>query len=1607
VGDETMAPSTRAPANTTAELGVDETLAPDDPVPRAGTARMTGVWGAAGSGAVGTQTRAGQICGTPGYMSPEQWRSQTCTEAADVWALGVMLFEMLAARKPWVQDTLMALGNAVTGPEPAPALSSVAAVPQAVSDLVARCLSKAPSRRPAAAEVAAAIEAQLLPGHAQRSGDRAPFRGLLPFGEKDADLFFGRDAEVAAFVERLRTVPVVPVVGASGTGKSSFIQAGVVPRLKESASWKLISLRPGRAPFAALASRVSGTGTTTAAASPTQEGDGASAQLLARALHDSPERLGLALQSVAERDRCKVLLFVDQMEELFTLTEDDAVRRRFLQAVCTAADDPAGPVRVVFTLRDDFLGRLAGASGVADALGQVVVMAAPELPALREILASPVRLSGATFEDERLVDDMVAEVAGQPACLPLLQFAAARLWEERDHQRCVLTRSSYTAMGGVVGALARHADGILAGLSGDQVSHARQVLLQLVTPERTRRVVSRSALLEAVGADAQETLNRLVQGRIVVVRKARDAGAGDAELELVHESLIATWDKLSRWIDEGRDDLVFLADAGQAADLWDRRGRKEEEVWQGRALTDALERLGQLSSRVPDTVTAFLAAGRRRFEKRRRVRRLLAAAGLAGLAAITVASVLVALVLSARKEEADRQRELAQQKKAEAELRQAEALREGAWAALQERDLVEARAKTRESLELADSPTARALWWELSGESLVWRREVGTGIYDVELSADASTVLVGGQDGFIRVIDAVTGATRTLRGLNDQVTALSLSRDASRLASATWSGSIGLWQLADGTYRELGQSQGDNAAVELVDQDRRVAAVSLSGELQVFDAGTSKLLVSHRVACPEGLLLASFTPDGRRMAAGCGDGTARVYDVQTGAEQRVLPVHSGRTRAVAFSPDATRLYTGGFEGGVAAFDLSDGRRIFAFPAHVGMVMTTRVSPDGRRLATSGHDASVRLWDADTGAPLGAYRDAESSPVWNVSFDATGRFLVAGHVSSTLRLMDLSVVPRERPENAHEAAPSRAAFSPDGKRIATSGYDRTVRIWDAATSRTVKVLRGHTNSVWSVAWSPDGRRLASVGYDRTVRIWDADSGEEWRTLMGHTAPAIDAKFSPDGKQLATSGDDAMVRIWDVESGRSLAELAGHTDKVWSVAYAPDGSWLASGSYDRSIRVWDPVSMTEKRRMAGDGGEVWSVAASPDTVHLASGSSDGSVRIWDVTSGTVRELGKHDGRVYWLSYSPDGKLLGTPSSDGTIRLWDVASGQHRVVRGPGCEVNCVTFSPDGRHFATPLDDGTLRTWDTATGTPAWFSPALLSRPLALYSHEGWNDLATAGQGTAGWAATSWAEAVAGSLESDPSRSGSLVCVHSRDSRLEAYDVASDRRLFSVAMDGLLRVRAGDSGCVSLTGRGAWLHDLAGNGTALASGATAVALSGDEVLVATEDCVRFFDSSGRPAGALPTSRGATAVAATADRVVLGYKDGSIEVIAREAGASFEAPRFEGVQACPPVRIEVGPAGTLVAAYASGFVGLWSLESGERLEWARLHGAAVHVLVSGTSVAVATELGQWLTWDLGIFTRPRCDLLGEIWSRVPVAWEAGHPVRRAQPPDHECAHR
>ncbi|MCA9662231.1 MAG: SUMF1/EgtB/PvdO family nonheme iron enzyme [Myxococcales bacterium] len=542
-------------------------------------------------------TRAGTVMGTPHYMAPELWLADPASRRSDVYALGVVLYILASARPPHDAESPFELAMQVQEGDP-PKLREIAPnVDAKLADVIDRCLLRDPYERYAAGdELRTALEMLAAPARPSASVPTGnPYRGLQAFEAEHRSLFFGRTAEVRSVVDRLRTDSFVVVAGDSGVGKSSLCRAGVIPSVLEgdldpSKTWRTVTMTPGRYPRQSFVSVIS-------------RGFGLSEDEVSDLLAQEPEALVRALRrQLGDTGGC--LIFLDQFEEFVTIAEPSEVEVIGPMVVRLLAGIPG--LRVLATVRGDFLTRVVTVPGLGDEVSRGIFLLRPLSPdGAREAIVGPARVNGVSFESDDLVDELVA--AGVKGSLPLLQFALAELWESRDKSASVITEVELRKIGGVTGALARHADGVIASLLPNQRSAARRLLMRLVTLDNTRASLTEDELV-ANDEASKAALDALVRGRLLVVKEAGDRMV----YEIAHEALVGGWTQLAGWLEDEMEARAILHRLEQAAAEWERLGRGREGLWSAAQVAEAsvLER-GTLREREREFIRASSANANR------------------------------------------------------------------------------------------------------------------------------------------------------------------------------------------------------------------------------------------------------------------------------------------------------------------------------------------------------------------------------------------------------------------------------------------------------------------------------------------------------------------------------------------------------------------------------------------------------------------------------------------------------------------------------------------------------------------------------------------------------------------------------------------------------------------------------------------------------------------------------------------------------------------------------------------------------------------------------------------------------------------------------------
>jgi WD40 repeat protein len=1098
-----------------------------------------------------------------------------------------------------------------------------------------------------------------------------PYRGLSAFREQDAGLFFGREEAAARVLELMSAAlggsGLIVVSGVSGAGKSSLLQAGVLPRLRqagltaapEAASWPCLVFAPGSGPVGELAVRVAPLARADAAALRWQlAADPAGFALTARQA---------ALSAGGTEAGCKrVMLVVDQCEQLFTACQSQPERQAFFTALHAAAGEAAQPpaALVVLMVRADFEARLADFPELAAAVQDRYLLTAMTRRQLRLAITQPAAAAGSRVEEDLvqvLLEETAAAAPGSPApaavaagALPLLSHALDQAWRTRAGQG--LTLADYERTGGIEGAVAASAQRAYQALTPAQQQAARQVLTRLAVPGSdgtdTALPAARADLTAGKSwiqaKDVEAVLERFAAERLLTL----DAGT----VAISHEVLLTAWPLLrDYWLADARADRLTRARLHATAAEWAQGSRDPSYLYSGSRLDAAAStaariradpRQGPLSHAEND----FLRASHRTARRRARARQQLTAVLLGLLAALTTVSIIAVRAGQA----ASAQRNIAISGLL---ISQSQAT-SGVNATVSRREALAAWTLNRSS-------QARLAMLSAAANPQTATFTAGTGgSVPVAFSPDGKILAVGSPDG-ARLWDIATGhqiGKPLDTGLpdSDLTSSIAFSPDGKALAVAGPDGAW-LWNTVSGHQKDESFQLTPVNSVAFSPDGKMLATGGPSGA-RLWNIVTGSQVGKPFDTSDQQVNSVAFSPDGKMLATGGLDGMARLWNVIAG-QQVSVPLAIGDSDlidAVAFSPDGKMLATGGTDGMARLLSVAMATfRQLGSPAAGDRSQITWIgfSPADKALLSSDENGTVHLWDAATGQQAGK----PMTIGWDWPWVPPSTF----HPPDRLRFSQ-STARKFGPPSAWIRAwpleyspPWPLALSPDGKILAVGGTSGAW-LWDISTGRHAGTSFDG-GIITTLAFSPDGKVLATGGQARMVQRWDVATGQPIRPFVG---PADDTAlaFSPDGKKMAADSADG-VTLWDVSTGRQIGgPLTGSTALgCYAADFSPDGNALACVGYGGAW-LWDTATGQQiTGPLAGTAGDlINSVAFSPDGKTLATGGPSGA-RLWNAATGqqigaplTVPGSPQADA----VAFSPDGKALATGGVNGTVQLWDVS-------------------------------------------------------------------------------------------------------------------------------------------------------------------------------------------------------------------------------------------------------------------------------------------------------------------------------------------------------------
>jgi WD40 repeat protein len=1139
-----------------------------------------------------------------------------------------------------------------------------------------------------------------------------PYRGLFAFREEDALFFYGRENFSQTLVEATQRGELVSVIGASGSGKSSVVFAGLVPELKRQGLWKIVSCRPGQRPFQSLST----------------------AWVASRAFHQSQEeQLHSALQlaeewrtdsavlhntvdtAIWESPGTKLLFIVDQFEELYTQCQDTEERQAFIDGLLKVVE--LTNVALVITLRSDFLGQALAYPPLANVLRQGNrMLGAMSSDELQLAIVQPAALLGVTLE-EGLPDRMIAAVSHSNGNLPLLEFALQELWKKR--QGTQLTHAAYDEIGGLEAAVARYMEQAYNRLSESEKERSRQIFLQLVRPGEetvdTRRVATRAE----IGDENWDLVTRLASERLVVT--GQDAIAKTETAELVHEALIYAWRRLQNWIEENRDFRLWQERLRASLRQWESSGRDEGALLRGKPLIDAEDRL----LKHPEELAAeqeFITASVRlrendkeRLTRQRRRTVVGLTSGLIGaLGLATIAGVGWWFATNAATNERIKTLLLESQslfELASGDYRLYRDNRDNPFAS-------DSSSTSPEQKKQADQFPKR----------------------DKERLKKEDELF---QDALLKAVEAAQALKHSI-GVAPETRFQVLEMLRRIVASEEKTTTIYL--------SECDSMKRGHVSFVWTSDRKTVACVNYDGTVRLWDSSTWKKVNIFR-GDSEWVDDVAFSPDGKIIASGTVDGTVNLWERSTGKKIRELKGYLSQVRSIIFSPNGQTLAVTNYDGTLNFWEVLTGKKLRTIYADANpnspKEMRVGFSPDWKFLVSVGNDLALKLWEVETGREITTIQLDRKSLVDDVrlSFTHDSQNIIytdkdQGKLNPSVKVFN---IPGEKylediPVNGEPYfSPDRKMIAViDGKEVAEHDLSKfkysftksTVSIWDALTGKKIKTFRNFPpGELAKISFSSDNSWIAVYAYDNkggttfgpapgskaSITITKID-GTGTKTVEQY-GEVLDIVFSPDHKKVVISSfgrkNHIICKLWDVTTGRELKTFIdepilfgpGILSVGLGTQFSPDGKMITAVSHSGIAKFFDAVSGAEiNLPNVSPSQKLSPITSEKDRGTIITPKTDGSMIFKDSLKGKTIKLNRYDSALVNAAHiSADNQKITTVDWRGKLQTRELKTGRILKIRKLYFEkyASSLKFSPDGSKVAGAMSNYLIKVWDVSTG------------------------------------------------------------------------------------------------------------------------------------------------------------------------------------------------------------------------------------------------------------------------------------------------------------------
>lgn len=1194
-----------------------------------------------------------------------------------------------------------------------------------------------------------------------QSGDTSPYRGLNKFYPEHSEWFFGRESEIQQLLEGIKQNDFLAVLGASGSGKSSVVLAGLIPSIQSgqitgSAQWPILVMEPGENPLETLAILISKNFPTIGPAG------------LEKELETSSKGLHLNIKQGLQSDSSekKVVLVVDQFEEIFTLCQDPHIRECFLENILYASGLKNAVVKVIVTMRADFMAKCGPYPELADRISAFqFYITSMEDNQLYDAITKPALRAGLSLESG-LAEIILRDLSNEPGGMPLMEHTLFELWRRRKGNQ--LTLEMYRQIGGVTGALTNTADETFLALNDLDKELTERIFLSLVQlgegTEDTRRRVRLENILEGYENRSQieHVFLQLVDRRLITTGKETDTEG--IFVSISHEALIRNWTRFEDWIDKNRDNIRIERRLTDAAKEWERLNRDPELLYSGGKLIEAEEWLSRLQTPIPPISEEFLNASKQahvdKLKSARRRNSIMVVISV--IATIGMLAALYLWVQSKQQAIISQSGELAAQSAVAIESQpdlamllsiQAFSLndnwktRDSLYAVAQKYSLIRqflyghsrwgkvALSPNGNTMATADYEGVIMIW-DLSGEYITKKIEPKSLAYiqDVIYSKDGSKLVYGGceilspdqrcEQTTIVIFDINNLRTAELPVSEANVDIKQLVFHNSepiltavffqpfegkiiiqRWNTESWEGiSKKIFSFSDSKiWDKPGKIGSDGNTFVGYSQDEGVYYFLDLTKDKIYKS-TSEIPLSY---------IYSINPTKNTMAVGY-NGVIYIINLNSGEIISQFNLESNsEVRALEFSPDGNRLISADSNVVITVWDLKSEQLIFQYNnAYIDSldIWDIKFSSDGKVFLTINRENNITLMDTENFNILSIFSTgAAYSSINDVVILPDNKSILTYHRNGHINVWDpFTNNPLEEHYYAHEKPVLGLAFHPEGTLI--SNDENIIRFWDISSiTPGIFSLTVNDPMKTGIELTPDGK-LIVAGTGNDLYVWEYSSRQLYYPPMkGHSKFITALAISPDGKFIASGGEDAKIILWDSRTGKQIGNsLEGHISAIRHIAFSPDSELIVSSGYDGTIRFWSTKTQKEIREPINTGlsylNNYFWMSPTEDTIIYETGDY---LMIWDLNTEMPfsRPI---PGTSYFngISIDPTGETLVIPVYENIyssgVKFVNVKSGQiyqqaFPIISGT---VNKAAFSSDGKLLALGSSAGYIQIWNLDT-------------------------------------------------------------------------------------------------------------------------------------------------------------------------------------------------------------------------------------------------------------------------------------------------------------------